>query len=99
MKPMIKYTPRINKIFNFVYLNNAVIFYSKHNHSSTFTINFVLKGTVILSTLSQTIKYEKNQFFIIPPYQVHTLNAIGAADILSLCLDKKTFPMNDACAT
>ena len=71
-----------------IHLKNNPITYNEHNHVSVYTIGLILYGQITLKCNKKITVYTSNNFFVIPPYQVHALLLPGAYDMISICIHK-----------
>lgn len=76
----------------FIYIDNADFSYCKHNHTTIYTIGFILAGEITLSLENIECEYQKNNFFLINPYTVHSLKTKMATSMLTVCLSKNFKP-------
>ncbi|MDR2879130.1 MAG: AraC family transcriptional regulator [Fusobacteriales bacterium] len=71
-----------------VIYTNSSLSYPLHNHSSIFSIGIILSGNIRLCKDGYSSVYTAGQTFIIPPYVPHALDSIGAASLLTICINK-----------
>lgn len=73
----------------FIYLKNSKIYYPEHNHTSIFNIGLVLDGEITLKKQHYTHNYNKDNCFLLFPYESHSLFTKSSYNILSICLSQK----------
>ena len=71
-----------------IHLKNKPFKYDEHNHVSVYTISIVLNGEITLKCGQKSSLYPAHSFFVIAPYQVHTLFLPETYDMLSICVNK-----------
>ena len=76
--------PRIEVIL----CENSNISYPLHNHVSVITIGMVLSGFITLATKQGEFVYKENQYFVVYPYEPHSISADSDYTLLTLCIDK-----------
>lgn len=76
------------KYLEAIHLKDKPITYNEHNHVSTYTIGLIFTGGVTLRCDGQETLFSSDSFFIIRPYQVHTLILPKTYDMLSFCIHK-----------
>lgn len=70
-----------------VYCKDATITYPEHNHVSNYVIGLVLDGKIQLTHSNEQKLINKNDFFIIPPYEPHIIEAFyGKYTMLTACV-------------
>ena len=67
-----------------VYTENERYSFPEHNHISTYTIGVIAAGNVDLCRRNQSVQYRENQFFIIPPYEPHSITADAPYTMVSI---------------
>ena len=98
---LINYFRLKNLGLEFIHVTNSTICYPEHNHTTTFTINLVLKGEITLNKQREKYDYKKDACFIISPYEVHSITTKSTYDMISLCINKtflKKQTIKQACA-
>lgn len=76
------------KNFEIIHLKNRAYYFQKHNHVSNFIIGIVLSGQVKLDVQDQKKIVKANEFFLVKPYQVHSLDLPNEFEMVSICIDK-----------
>lgn len=71
-----------------IHYKNRPIIYSEHNHVSVYIIGLVTYGRIMLKCNGPYTAYPSNSFFIIAPYQAHTLSLPDVYDMLTVCVNK-----------
>lgn len=74
-----------NKI-ELIFCKDSLISYSKHTHASTYTLGFVLDGTVEIAFKDNARIFCTGDFFVIPPNFLHGVRPIKPYSTLSVCL-------------
>lgn len=74
--------------FEIIHLKNKPFVYREHNHVSVFTIGLVLQGEITVQCGDKQTLYSANSYFIIAPYQVHTLYLPKTYDFVTICIHK-----------
>lgn len=91
MKPNITYYRM--KEMELIHLKDKAMNYKEHNHVSTYTLGFVLNGSVTLVRDNKMQIYNTNSYFMIPPYQIHALILPENYEILSVSIHKSVISM------
>lgn len=78
-----------NELIEIILLKNKPVIYREHNHVSTYTIGFIVDGTVTLTLDGKTTLYQQENFFITAPYQVHELSLPENYEMLSFSINAK----------
>lgn len=70
-----------------IYCKDCKITYPEHNHVSNYVIGLVLNGKIQLTHLNEQKHIDKNEFFIIPPYEPHMIEpSYGRYTIMTVCI-------------
>ncbi|MGI6104764.1 MAG: helix-turn-helix domain-containing protein [Raoultibacter sp.] len=69
-----------------IHLKNCPRTYKPHSHVSTYTVGIVLEGSVVLNRILEE-NITANNYFIISPYQAHSLMLRGRYELLSICIN------------
>lgn len=77
-----------SKQLEIIHLRNKHFIYSEHNHVSVYTIGLVLHGEITLKCNGKYTPCPSHGFFVVAPYQVHTLLLPDTYDMVSICVDK-----------
>lgn len=72
----------------FVSVNDTEICFEEHCHTSDFIITLIVKGNATLKKESIHILHT-NDFFIILPYEAHTLISDNRISLISMCIKKQ----------
>ncbi|MEG0355756.1 MAG: helix-turn-helix domain-containing protein [Lachnospiraceae bacterium] len=71
-----------------VYCKDTKITYLEHNHVSNYVIGLVLDGKIQLTRSNEQMLINKNDFFIIPPYEPHMIEAFyGKYTMMTVCVN------------
>jgi Transcriptional regulator containing an amidase domain and an AraC-type DNA-binding HTH domain len=70
-----------------IYCKDSKINYSEHNHISIYTIGIILEGEIELSTKYKKSHLTAGDFFVIYPYDVHSISPVkDGYSMFSVCL-------------
>lgn len=72
-----------------VHSKNMQVTYKEHNHANHFVIATVLNGTVLINYQQHMQNISASVFFIIPPYQLHSITLPAQYELISICLPKQ----------
>lgn len=70
--------------------NHSMLSYPVHNHVSVYTIGLITDGAVNVIINNDLQRCQKGDFFIIPPYFPHSIQAAKGYSMLSICISKQT---------
>jgi len=71
----------------FVFTENSMISYGKHNHISIYAVGLVLDGAISLERAGEKYECVKDDLFIIPPYEVHATSLCDVMHtMVTLCI-------------
>ena len=74
----------------YIYCNDSVISYSKHNHVSVYVITLLLSGEIVIRKGAVNYKCKPNKYFIIKPYETHSISLkTDSYNMISVCINKK----------
>lgn len=62
--------------------------YAMHNHTSMFTIGMILSGKIHIKIDGSDFCLEKEETFIVRPYEPHSIISLEAYDMVCLCINK-----------
>lgn len=86
-QPVITYFHSKTYKIEFVYCKGTKITYPEHNHISNYVIGLVLNGKVQLTLSNEQNLINKNDFFIILPYEPHMIQAsYGEYTMFTVCI-------------
>lgn len=85
----IAYLSDKTKDIELVICNHSLLSYPVHNHISVYTIGLIIDGTVQVVINSDLQYYKKGDIFAIPPYVPHSIKAVKAYSMISLCIHKE----------
>lgn len=60
--------------------------YPPHSHVSVYTVGVVLEGTLELRQGNEKRVVKSGEFFVISPYEVHSILPCGEVDMISVCI-------------
>ncbi|MEE0138216.1 helix-turn-helix domain-containing protein [Fusobacterium ulcerans] len=87
-KGKVKFFHYLNTRIELVISENSMHSYPLHNHVSVFIIGMVLNGEIKLKIAEKSYNYKLRQFFVIPPYISHGIEADKSYSLLSICINK-----------
>lgn len=73
--------------FELIHLKNCPREYKLHSHASTYTVGILIYGNALLTRASEE-RILAGDYFVISPYQAHSLVLQGSYELLSLCINK-----------
>lgn len=79
----------------FVLINNIHINFPKHCHSSDFVITVIMDGGALLITNDLLRKIKAKDFFMIVPYETHSLVSESPVTMISMCIKKRSVYLLD----
>lgn len=72
-----------------VICNHSLLSYLVHNHISVYTIGLITDGIVQIAINNDLQYYRKGDIFAISPYVPHSIMAVKAYSMISLCIHKE----------
>lgn len=79
-----------------VYLKNSRLSFAEHNHISTYTIGIITDGVIMLNRNSENKLYKKYDYYIIAPYESHSISSDGKEySMISVCINKEYVSENN----
>lgn len=72
-----------------VHIKNSIIDFGEHCHTDDFVFTEIINGTVCLAENGNKRPLKKGDIFAVVPYMPHSLASDNAAELLSVCIDKK----------
>lgn len=81
------------KDIELVICNRSLLSYPVHNHVSVYTISLITEGIVQIAINKDLQYYRKGDFFVIPPYVPHSIEAVEDYSMLSFCIRKEFMEM------
>lgn len=85
----IAYLSDKTKDIELVICNHSLLSYPVHNHISVYTIGLITDGAVEIAINNDVQYYKKGDIFAIPPYVPHSIKAVKAYSMISLCIHKE----------
>lgn len=77
-----------NNNLEFIYIENSNISYKEHNHISIYTIGILVSGELNLSLNGKSTLLKENDFYIISPYEPHSINTSDSYSLINICINK-----------
>jgi AraC-like DNA-binding protein len=72
-----------------VYSKNSRLSFAEHNHTSSYTIGIIINGVIQLNINGRIKSYEKYEYYIIAPYEPHSVSSDGKEyTMISVCINK-----------
>lgn len=77
-----------NKNLELIYTKNSKLSFSNHNHISIYTIGILIDGEFILALNNTTTSIKENVFYIISPYEPHSIKCTQTYSLINICINK-----------
>lgn len=72
-----------------VYSRNVKLSFAEHNHASSYIIGIIMDGIVLLNRNNEVKPYKKDNYYIIAPYEPHSVSSDGnECTMISVSINK-----------
>lgn len=90
-----KYIKTADPTLELTFTENINKDYGFHNHLNHYIITLVTEGSVLFRTETSSKIFNTNEFFIIPPYEVHSVSIDKNSKAISFCIEKNLAQSNN----
>ena len=90
-----RYIKTVDCTLELTFTENISKDYGFHNHLNHYIVTLVTEGSVLFQCNNTVEVYNKNEFFVIPPYKLHKVTIDKASKAISFCIENQLIEKND----